>query len=263
MTDDPPAVPPDRERLLHELLTPAVHARQAVLAAHLFALYRGVVAAGPFQGLALLPDIAWGVGDTAAKLVGLYEAELHPALRALAADPPPAVVNVGCAEGYYAVGLARLFPEAVIYAFDVDPNAQRICRLTAELNGVSDRVSVLGGCVPQLLFSLLGQYPAALLVIDCEGCELELLSDMVMAGATRAHLIIECHDFIDPAITATLAARLAASHQVEVIQEGARNPNHLEPLRRLSSLDRWLVVLEHRPSAMCWIAARPRAAASR
>src|SRR5271170_2035809 len=106
MTDPTPA---DQERILYEMLGPAVWARQAALAAYLFDYYKGVVAAGLFQGLRLLPDVSWGVGDNAAKLVGLYEAELHPALHDLALTPPPVVINVGCAEGYYAVGLARLF----------------------------------------------------------------------------------------------------------------------------------------------------------
>jgi precorrin-6B methylase 2 len=254
MTD---AGPPDQDRILHEALGPAVWARQAALANHLYDLYGGVVAAGPFQGLRLLREVCWGVGDNAAKLVGLYEAELHPALDALAPPPPPAVVNVGCAEGYYAVGLARRFPEAAVYAFDVEPKAQLICRQTAALNGVGDRVSVLGACAPATLLELLHRHPTALLVIDCEGYEKELLAGAVLAAVGQASLIVECHDFVDPTITATLAERLGAGHAVEIVVEGARDPNHLEPLRKLSSLDRWLVVLENRPVMMNWIVARP------
>jgi len=255
MTDGAPS---DPDRILERALGPAVWARQAVLANHLFDLYGGVVAAGPFQGLRLLREVCWGVGDNAAKLVGLYEAELHPALLALAAAPPPAIVNVGCAEGYYAVGLARLFPAAAVYAFDIEPKAQLICRRTAALNGVADRVAVLGACAPTTLLELLRRHPAALLVIDCEGYEKELLAGEVLAASAQATLIVECHDFVDPSITATLVERLGARHAVEVVVEGARDPNHLEPLRKLSSLDRWLVVLENRPTMMDWIVARPR-----
>jgi hypothetical protein len=247
-----------QDEILHQALGPAVWARQAALAAYLFEHYRGVVACGPFQGLQLLPDVTWGVGDNAAKLVGLYEAELHPALLSLAPTPPPAVINVGCAEGYYAVGLARLFPQAAVFAFDTDPKAQLICRQTAALNQVEGRVTVLGTCAPPVLVSLLRQHPAALLVIDCEGYEKELLAGEVLAAAGRASLIVECHDFIDPTITPTLTERLGTSHAVEIVVEGARDPNQLEVLRALSSLDRWLVVLENRPTMMHWIVARPR-----
>jgi precorrin-6B methylase 2 len=182
---------------------------------------------------------------------------LQPALLDLAATMPSAVVNVGCAEGYYAVGLARLLPQAVIYAFDSDPKAQVICRNTATLNQVTDRVMVLGTCTPPVLLSLLRQHPAALLVIDCEGYEKELLTDAVLAAAAHASLIVECHDFVDPTITPTLIGRLGVSHTVENVIEGARDPNQLEVLQKMSSLDRWLVALENRPAMMNWIIARP------
>jgi precorrin-6B methylase 2 len=250
----------DRDRILDQALGPAVWARQAALAAYLFDLYQGVIAAGPFQGLRLLPDISWGVGDNGAKLVGLYEAELHPALDALRGRPPPAVINIGCAEGYYAVGLARLFPQATVYAFDTDLNAQLICRKTASLNDVGDRVTVLGTCTPEMLITLLQDHPTALLVIDCEGGETALLAGGVLTATAQAPLIVECHDFLDPGITSTLVERLGASHEVAVVSEGARDPNLLEPLRKMSSLDRWLVVLENRPATMNWIVAQPRSA---
>jgi hypothetical protein len=249
MIDSLPAGQAGRDRSHHDALCPAVWARQAALASYLFDHYQGVVAAGPFQGLRLLPDVSWGIGDNAAKLVGLYEAELHPALHALASTPPPAVINVGCAEGYYAVGLARLFPEAAVYAFDIDPRAQLICRRTASLNQVGDRVTVLGACAPPELVGLLRRHPAALLVIDCEGYEKELLAGAALAESARASLIVECHDFLD---------RFGASHAVELVPEGGRDPNQVEVLRKLPSLDRWLVVLENRPATMSWIVARPR-----
>jgi hypothetical protein len=126
------------------------------------------------------------------------------------------------------------------------------------LNQVGDRVTVLGACAPPVLLSLLRQHPAALLVIDCEGYEKELLAGAVLAAAAHASLIVECHDFVDPTITSTLIERLGVSHIVENVAEGGRDPNQLEPLQKLSSLDRWLVVLENRPAMMNWIIARPR-----
>src|SRR5258706_11046170 len=250
----------DQERILHEVLGPAVWARQAKLAAFLHQHYGGVVAGGPFQGLKLLEEHSWGIGDTSSKIVGLYEAELHPFLEELARRPPPAVINVGCAEGYYAVGLARLFPATQVFAFDTDVKAQVLCRRTAALNQVGDRVIVLGECAPAMLQNLLAQHPQALLVIDCEGYEKELIAGEVLGAAARASLIVECHDFVDATITATLAERLAASHRVQVIPEGPRDPNQLAPLQTMSSLDRWLGVLENRPAMMTWVAAMPRAA---
>jgi precorrin-6B methylase 2 len=259
---DVPPIEVDKERLLHEMLGPAVWARQAALGAWLFDHYKGVVAGGPFQGLRLLPDVSWGIGDNCSKIVGLYEAELHPVLADFAAAPPSAVINIGCAEGYYAVGLARLLPATSVFAFDTDVKAQVICRKTAALNGVAERVVVMGACSPEILAQLVREHPAALLVIDCEGYEMALIDGATLALLGHASLIVECHDFVDPAITSTLTARLAATHVVKVVAEGARDPNQIEPLRALPSLDRWLVVLENRPATMSWIVASPRPGAA-
>ena len=38
------------------------------------------------------------------------------------------VVNVGCAEGYYAIGMARLMPNSLFLAFDINPKAIECCR---------------------------------------------------------------------------------------------------------------------------------------
>ena len=45
-----------RERILHELLGPAVSQRQRELSTYLHRFYDGAVAAGPFQGMKLLED---------------------------------------------------------------------------------------------------------------------------------------------------------------------------------------------------------------
>jgi len=71
-------------------------------------------------------------------------------------------------------------------------------------------------------------------------------------------LLIECHDFIDPTITQTLADRLSATHTLEGVREGARDPNASPFLQGLDSLDRWLAVCEYRPTMMHWIVARPK-----
>jgi protein-L-isoaspartate O-methyltransferase len=63
---------------------------------------------------------SWGDGYRAAKLLGAYEHSLHDVLLKPVSRQPDPIINVGCAEGYYAVGLARLLPDATVYAFDID-----------------------------------------------------------------------------------------------------------------------------------------------
>jgi methylase of polypeptide subunit release factors len=58
------------------------------------------------------------------------------------------VIDIGAAEGYYAIGFARRLPAARVIASDLDPVARLLCWLLARRNGVGDRVSVCPGFRP-------------------------------------------------------------------------------------------------------------------
>jgi hypothetical protein len=135
----------------------------------LAAVLRSTVTGGPFAGMKLVTDTSWGDGTLIPKLLGCYEEELHPAFGLALGRQPECVVNIGCAEGYYAVGLARLLSAATVIAFDTDENAQKICRAAAGSNGVAARLRVEGECAPARLGSITATGGRKLLVIDCEG----------------------------------------------------------------------------------------------
>ena len=231
-----------------------------------------VVQAGPFAGMILSNRSAWGDGETLPKLLGCYEAELHPFLaRLVERSPdlvvpdlvvPDLVVNIGAAEGYYAVGLARLLPDAFVHAFDSETASHDICRETARLNGVEARLSVAGECSAELLQALLIRGKRPLLVCDCEGCERDLVDPRRLPALAATTLLIECHDFIDASITKTLVDRLGGTHDLTGVREGARDPNAMPFLQRLNSLDRWIAVCEYRPCTMHWLLATPKQPAS-
>ena len=100
------------------------------------------VLGGPLKGLDFIENSAEGCHI--AKLLGCYEQPLQQYISRVIADSYAKIINIGCAEGYYAVGFARLIPSIISLAFDTDPKAQEACKLLAEKNGVSDRV-IVGG----------------------------------------------------------------------------------------------------------------------
>ena len=69
----------------------------------------------------LVPD-----GDLPPKLLCCYEAELHPAIERAAARNPQLIVTIGCAEGYYAVGMARVLLAARVHAFAYEQIFRRL-----------------------------------------------------------------------------------------------------------------------------------------
>lgn len=246
-----------RTEVLRGVLMLANAARRAELTAYVAGHTGNVVQRGPFAGMAILEEKSWGnAGDLASKLLGFYEEELHQAVEEAIAGEPDLVLNVGCAEGFYAVGLARRLPEARVVAFDIDSAAQGICRKTAELNKV--QVGVMGQATPALLQALLEGAERPYLVMDCEGAELALLQPTIMPGLARARILVECHDFANRSITPALSERFAATHEVRRIDEGGRNPNLSPLLCALPSIDRWLVISENRPEKMNWLDLVPK-----
>ncbi len=221
-----------------------------------------VVQTGPFAGLRMHDAQTWGNGeDIGPQLLGVYEAELHDAVWRGVARAPTTVVNVGCAEGYYAIGLARLLPGAQVLAFDIDRQAQAACRANAVLNGVEHQVEVNGACSPARLARIARADRNILAVIDCEGFEKSLLDDPRSQRALRrADLIIETHDFQDREITPAILAGYAGTHEAARIPSGARNPHRFSFLDRWSDADKWLLVCENRPELQMWIALWSRAA---
>jgi len=211
------------------------------------------VMGGPFAGLTLPEAMSWG--DLGAKLLGIYESELTSAVDQLVARKPSRVINVGCAEGYYAVGLARRLPHAEVIAYDTDPSAQSLSALCARLNSVP--LTVRGTCSPEELQGIARATPDLAVVLDCEGFERELLLSDPAAYA-RTAILVECHDTIHPGITDAIAQAFAATHDISRITQGARNPHAIPLLQTWNEADRWLVVSERRGAVMSWLWMCPR-----
>lgn len=213
------------------------------------------VIAGPFAGLQLPEQTSWG--DLAPKLLGTYESELAPSVDELVTWAPDRVINIGCAEGYYAVGLARRLPHAEVMAYDTSPAAQDVCKLSANLNHVT--LTVRGTCSPEELARIAAMPGKTAAVLDCEGFERELLL-MAPEALRNAAILVECHDSIHAGLTNAIAARYETTHDVVRIAQGARNPNAIALLQDWHEADRWLVMSERRVGVMTWLWMLPRAA---
>jgi len=215
---------------------------------------------GPFRGL-LYPSRRAVGSELAPKLLGFYEWEIQPLIERSCAMPYVNVVDVGSAEGYYAVGIARRLPAATVYAFDVDPEAERLCEEMARLNGVDERVVVRGACGPQDLVQLVAS-GRTLIISDCEGFERDLFTPEIIPALARHDLLVECHDFLQPGVAAELRERFARSHlAVTVMTVPDESKPELFTSATLAPFDRAerrRLLSEHRPSEMVWLYLTPR-----
>jgi len=206
-----------------------------------------VVLSGPFAGMVYVAETA---GNSLPKLLGSYEAELRQWVTAIINTGYGKIINVGCAEGYYAVGLALRVPETRVFAFDIDPRARQLCEKMAEVNGVSERVVVRGECNCERLDALLDD--RSLVICDCEGCELGLLDPGRVPNLRVSDVLVELHDFIDRSISPTIISRFADTHDISIISSLERDPSTYPALETFNDWDRHVAVAEFRPEQMQW-----------
>jgi hypothetical protein len=224
----------------------------------LFDEVKGVVQSGPFEGMQLVRETAWD-DYLSPFLLGCYEEELHGEFerqirRLKKLGRPPKISVVGCAEGYYAIGLKRRIPEAHVFIVDKDPKALHICGEAAAANGVELVVNAPVGVY----------LDCDLLVMDVEGSEIAYLDPDLCANLLHTHVIVEIHDWPDPKtnerISEILLNRFRGSHHIVLMLEGGRNPNKYSVLCHMTSDYRWLAVSEGRPTLMGWYVMEPKGA---
>jgi hypothetical protein len=222
----------------------------------------GRVWSGPFAGSVHSADAVCSAALP--KLLGTYERELQPCVEALARRRDwTVVIDVGAAEGYYAVGLARRTGARVL-AFEMDPVGRRLLHDNVAANAVSERVEVRGECTPAVFADSLAAVEGPVLVVmDVEGAEAALVEHVQPRDLAKATFLIEVHDFNSPAggplLSARLRAAFEASHTIEVIRSASRTRADfpaafwfVPPHNRPHAMD------EYRPATMEWMVCTPR-----
>jgi hypothetical protein len=158
-------------------------------------------------------------------------------------------VNVGAAEGYFAVGVAMRSPSTKVYAYELDRTGRRLMGLLAAANNCA--VTVLGKCDPDALNRLPAENDV-MLWVDVEGYEKELLNPERVPMLRRATILVEQHPDVDPALPEVLERRFAETHRAEVYGWKPRRREDFRALDSLSDNDAALVLLERLTSEQHW-----------
>lgn len=216
------------------------------------------VLSGHFRGMRY-PDVESVGSAIYPKLLGTYENELSSVISRILRKPYCAIVDVGCAEGFYAVGLGMHHRSASVYAYDTDERAISLCREMADLNGV--KVHLGGFCDQSTLLELdLGE--RALIFADCEGYENELFDSDLINRLKRHDFLIETHDFIRRGTTEKLMNLFQNTHSCELIHSISDYQKVLDyDLSLLASYrfaERKSLLAEYRPEIMSWIFAESK-----
>jgi hypothetical protein len=214
------------------------------------ASYGNTILGGPFQGMNY-PALELGVRPAVPYLVGCVERELHAALQIALARSYDCVLNIGCAEGYYAVGLAWL-KKTPVYAFDPEFRERSYCRSLARANHVDHLVSVK----PWFSLHEMKQFASqrCLVICDCEGYEANLFNSESKSYTARWDLIVELHG---PEAESQVPEVLSQTHLTTLI---VAEPRRVEDYPILQGViqNPSAAISENRPTPSYWLWAESR-----
>jgi O-antigen biosynthesis protein len=239
-------------------LVPKRHRRTAMALSFVEKTTRGNIRGGPFNGMKYVGS---SVGSALyPKLLGTYELELHNLINGLCLEQFDTIINVGAAEGYYAVGMARRCPRSKIIAWEAEEAGRRLIAELAEKNGASERVIILGHCDTEKLGDILENNGGQrLIIMDVEGAEMTLLDPVAVPPLKECTILVEVHDGRKTGpIGDQLVERFNATHDITRTWSKDRTICDL-PIRR-PFLDNHLQSLmdEGRRVGLCWMFMRPR-----
>lgn len=176
---------------------------------------RGRIIAGPFAGMTLhrsryTPHYYLGF------ILGSHELEIRSAIEQIVAHRYRTILNVGAADGYYAVGLALRLPSTRIVAFEENTRIHPLLARSADVNGVRAQIDIRGRCDLDNFRQELEDAEGDVLVLtDIEGGEFEVLDPDAIPGLRCADILVESHDAVVPGCTDALIARFSATHHIQ------------------------------------------------
>ena len=233
-----------------------IQSQRENLSSRVYKNYQGVVAFGLFQGLKLNAYTAWsGNKDTGSKILGLYENQILDWFQNKYFD---LFIDIGAADGYYAVGLLISKKVERAITFEISNSDIEISKSLAIANGVFDKIDFRGKATEDEITLILPQSQNGLILMDIEGGEFELVSENLLKLAKNYSFFIELHEFFDTDLERDFIELCCKFHDVEIIYGFNRNFPIDQFLLRLSDNDRALLLSEGRPNGMKWLVLSPR-----
>ena len=210
-----------------------------------------LVLQGPMQGLEYVANASEGC--LAARLIGCYEQPLLPFIEEAICTDYNNVVNIGCSDGYYAVGMARRMPKSKMWAYDINPAAQDACSELAQKNDVSERIKIGALFGPEDFARFANE--KTLVMCDIEGAEQELLNPHLAPDLAGMDIIVESHECIIKGLTQTLLERFSPTHEITLIQNTGQRQFQVLPknYENWANLDQLVATWEWRSGPTPWM----------
>ena len=215
------------------------------------------ILSGPFKGMKY-PDLISHGSAIFPKILGTYEREINEIVEKIIKCNYDIIIDVGCAEGYYAVGLALRMPNSLVFAYDTAEDATRMCEELSKTNNVQNRIEIHKLFNLDEYLNIINNHPNSriLLISDIEGAEKDIFNNEFKLNIKNTDFLIELHDFIDIEITNNFKNFLLGMLQEKVFslsdfQKALEYDDNF--LNELDFESKLFILKEGRPEQMKWI----------
>jgi len=210
---------------------------------------------GPFVGMKYFP-VSHG-SALLPKILGTYEKELHPYIFELSANSWDIVVDVGAAEGFYAIGLSLLLRPKMTFCYDTNLQTHRTLQKLATINSVDQVIRTNGVCTTEELQGILKVAERPLVFMDCEGGEYDLLDLVKVPDLSRSWVIVELHGWKAKDDTLPIELKFKNTHRIVVIPMEHRTAYDAIGMAGFNADDQLRSVFEHRVHMDKWLVMYP------
>jgi hypothetical protein len=201
------------------------------------------VVGGPFKGLKYVKEAAGS--SYLVKLIGVYEEILHETVISSIKREYTTMIDIGCAEGYYLIGIGKASKETTLIGYDIDKKALALTQELYDINDLSNKLILLDDCSPKDLNSRIDT--KTLLICDAEGFENDILDPALVPALLNVQtFIVELHDFVVPHIKEILTKRFEKTHTIQTIVFKNGNPESYPFLMNIQNKNDLYTILRER-----------------
>ena len=222
--------------------------------------YNYHVAYGPFKGMKLSEDVWWSKNDRITQTLGIYEEHILDKLRFFSAQGATSFIDVGAADGYFAVGMAYSKIYSQVFAFEIEPKGQEKIKQSANRNLCSHAVHVFGEANVTSIDKLISKDIKTTVLIDIEGAEYDFLSEEMLSLLSNSYVICELHPWLIKGgedLQKDLLARASKKFNIELFIRESYSPNIYPEFNDLSDEERLVAIGEGRKKNMQWLVLTP------
>lgn len=242
--------------IVRRFVRQAIQPRKTLFSLYVYTLGSSVMS-GPFTGM----KFERKCGDIS-KLLGTYELELHDVFSKLKNRNYSRIIDIGAAEGYYAVGVTRWNSNCSVIAFEANPELHKKISYLAKINNATSKIQIRGFCDVEQLNDMGDNLNGAFLIVDIEGYEKELLDPRIIPLLQKSTILVETHDHEVPGCYDTIIERFQNTHEISVYKSRPRvideYPLHLSSLSLLLMSDVIIdSISDHRAVSNYWLLLEP------